>query len=249
MREHRRSARLLAFAAAMAFGTALLGCGRPPPPTPSPAPTMTPTPDPAAILREAGGAMADLKTVRWTMTRAGGPAYLDATGTLNLTSASGDYAAPDAMRGTIRVQGPGINLELQTIAIGPEQWVTNPLSGRWEKLPPGWGFNPAILFDKAFGLEPLLREDVVSARIVDVGGEDGVSVAQIEAEVAGERVAALTAGLAQDASIAATIWIDLATRRITMLQFSSASPTGEPSDWTITFAAFDAPLTIRPPET
>ena len=218
-----------------------------PPATPTLTLAPTATPDPVAILRNAGTAMQSLQSAHWEIERTGGPAYLDDAHTLDLSQADGDYAAPDAIRATITALGPGITLEIQTIAIGNNQWVTNPLTLVWEKLPPGWGFNPAILFDAEQGWEPLLREDVSDARLVGVSEFGGVARYQVQATVTGDRVRVLTGGLARDPAINATLWIDPATYHVVQLQFSSTSPTGEPSQWKLSFSQFDADVTITAP--
>ncbi len=224
----------------------LVGC-RQTPPTPTPTVLPTPTPDAVTILRQAGEAMQALQSVHWEIERTGGPAYLDDTQSLDLSKAVGDYAAPDAIQATITALGPGITLELQTIAIGSDQWVTNPLTLVWEKLPPGWGFNPAILFDPELGWEPLLRQDVSEVELVGVSEFAGSRRYQIQAVVTGDRVRVLTGGLARDPAITSTIWVDPDSYHVVQLQFSSASPTGEPSLWKLNFSQFDAGVTIAAP--
>ena len=222
------------------------GC-RQSPSTPTPTIPPTPTPDPIAILRQAGAAMQSLHSVHWEIERTGGPAFLDDTQSLDLSRAAGDYAAPDAIQATITALGPGVTLELQTIAIGSDQWVTNPLTLAWEKLPPGWGFNPAILFDPELGWEPLLREDVSDVQLVGVSEFAGSRRYQIQATVTGDRVRVLTGGLARDPALTATIWVDPDTYHVVQLEFSSTSPTGEPSLWQLNFSQFDAGVTITAP--
>ena len=225
---------------------ALVGC-RQSPPTPTPTIPPTPPPDPTPILRQAGTAMQALQSVHWQIERTGGPAYLDDTQSLNLSKAAGDYAAPNATQATITALGPGVTLELQTIAIGSDQWVTNPLTLVWEKLPPGWGFNPAILFDPELGWEPLLREDVSDVRLLGVSEFGGITRYQIQAVFTGDRVRVLTGGLARDPALTTTIWIDPQTYHVIQLQFSSASPTGEPSQWQLNFSQFNADVNIVAP--
>lgn len=211
-------------------------------------PTVTPAPDPRQLLEQAGAAMQALESVRWSMTRTGGPAFLDDAGTLNLSEARGIFVAPEAIQATIKTLGPGVVFELETVAVGEEQWVTNPLTLAWEKLPPGWGFNPAVLFDPVLGWEPLLREDVTAARFVGLDEFAGLTRYQIEATIEGERVRVLTGGLARDPSLTARVWLDPETLRVTQLRFESTSPTGEPSSWQLTFQDFNADLSINRPE-
>jgi lipoprotein LprG len=47
--------------------------------------------------------------------------------------------------------------ELDMIALGNEQYLTNVLTRQWEVLPPEFGFNPAVMFDPQVGLEQVSR--------------------------------------------------------------------------------------------
>jgi lipoprotein LprG len=228
------------------------GCRQQPPAEPTAAPTLTPTytptPDPALMLRAAGQAMQALESVRFEMSRDGAPVYFDPDAQLVFNSAVGQYAAPDSVRAVIKVQGPGITLEINSIAIGEDQWLTNPLTRRWEKLPPGWGFNPAALFDPELGWEPLLSEDItVLAGPLSVG-LNGRPHHQFRATAVGPRLSVITAGLVQDESIELTIWMQPDTRLISQLQFETGEANGERSQWLLTFTEFNEPITISPPE-
>jgi lipoprotein LprG len=208
----------------------------------------TPTPDPGAILRQAGAAMQGLSSARFEMTRSGGPVYLDPERTLTFNSVTGQYAAPDSVRAVIKTQAMGLALEVNTIAIGDDQWLTNPLTRQWEKLPPGWGFNPAVIFDPALGWRPLFEEDVTDLSPVALVELDGRSLQHIRATVAGERVHVITAGLAGGEPVTVDVWLDPATAHVVRVQFTTSNNGAEPSAWLLTFSDFNAPATIEPPQ-
>ena len=225
----------------------LAACGEEATPTPSPAPT--PTPDPRAILRQAGEAMQALDSVHFAITRSGGPAYLNEEQTLNLSAAEGDYVAPDAVRALLQVSGPGLNLEIQTVAIGEEQWITNPLNQRWDKLPAGFGFNPAILFDPELGWQPLLDKNVEEAMLLADTTVDGEPRRHLRASIAGERVTTLTGGTASsEEPVTVDVWLEAETSRITRLTFTTPSAGEEPSQWEVLFSDFNADVVIEAPE-
>jgi lipoprotein LprG len=227
----------------------IVGCAQSDPPAePTPTPTFTPTPDPALILREAGEAMQALETVRFEMTRSGAPVYFDPETQLIFNSTVGQYAAPDSARAVIKVQGPGIVLEVNMIAIDADQWLTNPLTRRWEKLPPGWGFNPAALFDPNLGWEPILREDVTVLEGPIELDFNGRPHYQFRVTAVGDRLPTITAGLVQDEAIELTIWLDRESRLISQMQFETGGADGaEPSQWQLVFSEFNEPVTINPP--
>jgi lipoprotein LprG len=207
----------------------------------------TPTPDPRLLLQQAGESMQALNSARFEMSRTGGPVYLDAEQQFLFNSATGQYAAPDSVRAIIRVQAAGLALEVNTIAIGDDQWLTNPLTRRWDQLPPGWGFNPAIIFDPEQGWQPLVREDIVGLSQPETVQVDGRTLYHIRGSVAGERVRVITAGLAGDEPVEVAFWIDPDTLHIVRIQFNTTTPEQEPSTWLLTFSDFDEPVTIEPP--
>ncbi len=237
------------------FGSLVLGfllaaCAAEPPPTPTPIPP-TPTPDPAAILREAGEAMSALESVRFDIQRSGGPAFIDPDGLFAINKAAGQYRAPASVAATVEVAGPGLNLVVQTIAIGEEQWLTNFLTQQWEKLPPGFGFNPALIFSDEVGWRPLLEKDLSSVSPLREETIDGAAFYVIEATVEGERVRAMTANAAaSDQPVTLTVWIDPASRLIHQAAFATPSRSPEePSQWLLKFSQFNEPVTIEPPPT
>lgn len=226
----------------------LIACGgsEPPEPTATPIPP-TPTPDPAAIVREAGAAMSSLASVQFDIQRSGGPAYIDADGLFNINQAVGQYAAPDSAAAALDVSGPGLNIKVETVAIGKEQWLTNFLNQQWEKLPAGFGFNPAVLFGPQ-GWQAILAENVVAVSPLREEQLEGHDFYVIDATVEGERVRAVTANAAgSEEPVVLTLWIDPVTHYIHQATFSTPSKGAEPSDWLLKFSAFNEPVTIEPP--
>lgn len=216
-------------------------------PTPTPIPP-TPTPDPAAIVRAAGEAMSSLESVQFQIQRSGGPAYIDADGLFNINQATGRYAAPASAAAALDVSGPGININVETVAIGKEQWLTNFLNQQWEKLPAGFGFNPAVLFNKEVGWQPILEENVVDVSPLREEELNGQSFYVVDVTVEGERVRAVTANAAgSEEPVTLTLWISPDTSYIHQVTFSTPSKGAEPSNWLLNFSAFNEPVTIEPP--
>lgn len=227
-----------------------VACGSEPTPagpTATPIPP-TPTPDPAAIVREAGAAMTGLESVQFEIQRSGGPASIDPDGLLVLNQASGRYAAPDSIAAVIDVAGPGLNIQVETVAIGEEQWLTNFLNQQWEKLPPGFGFNPAVIFSDSAGLESILDEDVQEVSPLRSEELDGQTFQVVDVTVEGAQVQAVTANAAaSDQPVTLTLWIDPSTQYIHQIRFETPSRSEEPSQWLLRFSGFNEPVTIEPP--
>ena len=229
----------------------LSACGgaEPTPTAPADGADAEPTPTPAEIMSRAGDAMNAVESARFTMNRSGGPAYLDADQILNFSSAEGVYQAPASIDAVLSVSTSGAAIQINTIAIGDEQWITNPVNQRWEQLPPDWGFNPAILFDEQLGWKPLLQEDIVDAALLDTSTFGGVTRYRLQATASGPRVSTITGGVAGDQTVELEVLVDPATYLIVQLSFETISSSGEPSQWLLKFSDFDAPVTIERPPT
>ncbi len=194
--------------------------------------------DAAGLIAGAVSAMQGVESAHFEMTRAGAPVTVEG---LVFDSAVGRYAAPEAAEAVLRVHVGGIAVELGTVSIGDQTWLTDPLTGRWHELRPGAGFNPAILFDPEFGWVALLS-DLTEVTVVEAGGETH----HLSGLVPAARIEAITVGLAPGQSVSLDLWLDAATLHIVRLEFSTIGDEGR-SDWVITMSDFGAPVQIDPP--
>src|SRR2546430_11488325 len=121
------------------------------------------TPNPTAVLtadqiaQRAADKMQTINSVHFSIDVTGRSKAIDALGTLLLRRAEGNVLRPDRAKSRLRVSLGGLLVEIQAVAIGEQQWLTNPLTQRWEPAPAGWGYNPAVLFDPQRGLASLLN--------------------------------------------------------------------------------------------
>jgi len=202
-----------------------------------------PSTDVDALIAQAADAMTRLQTARFTMERTGAP--VEVAG-LEFVSAEGQYAAPAAALALLQVRVSDLSVEVGTIAIEERVWLTNPLTGRWEEIPEGTGFNIAIIFDAEVGWVPLLTEDL--SDIVYLGVQDDGRGARhvIHGSIAAVRVEFLTAGLVEAQSVESDIWIHPESGHITMVEFATDDG-GAITEWVIRLSEFDEPVTIDPP--
>ena len=112
---------------------------------------------PAEVISRAGDAMLAAPSFHFKIDISGAPVVLNKLTQLTLRSAEGDFARPDKMGVHLKVIAAVAAAELDMIALGNEQYLTNVLTKKWEVLPPEFGFNPAIMFDPKVGLEQLLE--------------------------------------------------------------------------------------------
>jgi hypothetical protein len=201
------------------------------------APQATPL-DPAVLLERTRAAMAAVETATFEMTRAGAPVTIEG---FEFTSAVGRYAAPASAEAVLQVRAADITLQMGTISIGELTWLTNPLTGRWEELSPGTGFNPAVLFDPSAGWVALLADLTDPSFVATEGGAH-----HLTATVPPDRVEVLTAGFAAAQSAPIDLWLDETTGCIRRLELSTTGEAGV-SQWTITLSAYGEPVQIEPP--
>jgi hypothetical protein len=182
--------------------------------------------------------MGSVSTAQFEMTRSAAPVTL---GGLVFESARGRYAAPGAAEAVLTLQAGDISVEMGTVSIGERTWLTNPITGRWEELPPGDGFNPALLFDTTEGWVAVLQdlEDVSWVANENRGNH-------LVGTVPATRVEVLTAGLASGQSLGLDLWLDPGTGHIVRLEFTTVGEMGD-TDWVISMSGFGDPVQIDPP--
>lgn len=192
-----------------------------------------------ALIERAADTMGTITSARFTMERSGAPVEISG---LRFDSAEGVYAAPASAKAILQVKAADLSVEVGTIAVGERVWLTNPLTGEWEEIPLGSGFNIAVVFDPEVGWVPLLTDDL--SRVEYRGREDGSDI--VHGTIAASRVEFLTAGLVEAQAVEADIWIDAATGHITRVEFATVLD-GDRSRWVIEMSGFDESVTIEPP--
>jgi hypothetical protein len=194
--------------------------------------------DATGLIDGAVVAMQGVASAHFEMTRSGAPITVEG---LIFDSAVGRYAAPAAAEAVLRMHAGEVAVELGTVSIGDQTWLTDPLTGRWHELRSGSGFNPAVLFDPDLGWVALLT-DLGEVTVVSAGGDTD----RLSGRLPAARVEAITAGLAPGQSIALDLWLDAATLHIVRLEFSTVGDQGR-SDWVIVMSDFGVPVQIDPP--
>jgi lipoprotein LprG len=213
-----------------------------------------PTPEilnPEEIVLRSVDRMKSLSGFHFLIDRSGAPAYLNEERSLSFRRAEGDFVAPDRAQATIRVIGPGFVAEVQVINIGEIQWETDFLSGEWQELPPGWGFNPAALFDAEMGIQPILENDL--SELEWLGMEEleevpGVSLYALAGEVDGERLHQLSFGMMGPERMTILLWIAPDTFELYRMQINEeATGVDESTVWKIDFWDYNHIVDIIPP--
>ena len=201
--------------------------------------------------------MRNLQSFRFIIDRDGAPAYLNDDHDLGFARAEGDFYAPDQAQAIIRVISPGLVAEVSMVALGDAYWESDLLSGAWYKLPPGTGFNPAILFDPQSGFQEILQRDVSNLQLdgmQEVPELPGQPLYALSGTLDGTNLYSLSYGLIGPQTMVINLWIDPATFDVLRVQLDEPAPSGETGPngetstlWQVDFWDFDQINPISPP--
>ena len=211
------------------------------------APAPTPVLTAEQIAQRSTERTAQVNYFHFTIDLAGRRKTIDPLGSLVLRHADGDVARPDRAQSKIRVSLSGLIIEVQAVGIGTSQWLTNPLSQRWEAAPAGWGYNPAVLFDSQKGISALLRRVAGLTRIADEN-VDGKPHYRLSGKILSQDVAPMTAYMVTGSDVAFTLWVgagDFLLHKVHITEKETAD--ADPTEWDIVLSEFDKPVSIEPP--
>ncbi|MEM9468230.1 MAG: LppX_LprAFG lipoprotein, partial [Actinomycetota bacterium] len=191
----------------------------------------------------AATAMAAVESVRFDVERSGDPVYIDTVESIELDAVIGRFAAPadaDAIV-TVTIDGSLVT-ELGAVALGTDIWLSNPITGDFEPLPPSYDIDPSRFFDPTGGWQPLL-DGLTDRELLDDGAAYVVRGVAPEAEL--RRV---TAGLVRADDVVVDLWLDPHTALVQRIEFSVTGARYGTSDWRIDLSDYGAPFTIVAPE-
>ena len=211
--------------------------------------TNIPQIPPAEVITRAGDAMLQAPSFHFKIDLSGKPVVLNQATQLSLRSAEGDFARPDKMGVHLKVLLAVAAAELDMIALGNEQYVTNVLTQQWEVLPPKFGFNPAIMFDPQVGLEQLLKAGLDNVHWIGVETLDGKNLFHLQGSVSGERLQSMSSGLIGKGPVAVDLWIEPDTYlpRQAIIVDKDSDPE-KPATWTMTFSSYGKDVNITAPK-
>ncbi|MEM9201347.1 MAG: LppX_LprAFG lipoprotein [Actinomycetota bacterium] len=195
------------------------------------------------LIDRAASAMAAVESVRFVVDRSGDPVFIDLVESIELDAVVGRFAAPadaDAIV-TVTIDGTLVT-ELGAVALGPDIWLSNPITGEFEPLPPSYDIDPSRFFDPTGGWQPLLAG--LSDRTL-VAADDAYHVRGIAPETELRRV---TAGLVRADDVVVDLWLDPHSALVERVEFSVTDPRYGTSDWRIELSEYGEPFVISAPD-
>jgi hypothetical protein len=225
--------------------------------TPTQRPTSTPEPTERAtattVLSEAQRHLQDLEA-QWAETDSvhfeldiDGETFLDANDQIELRGAEGDLARPESASAVATVYGGFIPFDVEIVTIGDDAYVTNFITGDWERAPAGFDFNPALMFDEDEGLGAVLM-DLRDAEIVGNENVDGRRARHITGLTSEDEIDDLVAGQFDGDDILLDVWMDEESDELLMLRLAEPEAEDDPLTWTLAFSNHNEPVDIEAPD-
>ena len=202
--------------------------------------------DATVVLAAASDAMGDVTSVRFELERSGAVVYIDTFESLGLEKVVGRFSAPSSADAALTVTvDDNLTTQLGAVAIEGTVWLSNPVTGTFEALPPGYDIDPSTFFDPEDGWRPLLAE----LRDVELVGEEdrGGKRYHIRGVAPADRVEIITAGLVEDQDMEIDLWLRRDTGLVTAAEFSTTFDGGV-TDWVLELSDYGDVFTIEPPD-
>lgn len=193
-------------------------------------------------MAQSAAAMGSIDSAGFELRRSGAEVRVQG---MVFDEAVGQYGAPDTARALLDVRAAGVALQLGTIAVADRTWLTNPLTGDWEELELGTGFNAATVFADDTGWQALLP-GMSGARYA--GTDGGCSdPRRIGGTLPPAAIETLTLGIVPAQEVEVILLVDATTSRLVSASFETDGEAGT-SAWEIVLSDYDAPADIAPPE-
>jgi hypothetical protein len=208
-------------------------------------PTIPPNAE--AIVAQAAVAMGQTTSVQFELSATGAPVFIDEFDSIALTRAIGQFEVPGSAQAVLEVGvSDSLNTELGAIALDDEVWLSNPITGVFETLPPGFDLDPSLFFDPTDGWQPLM-ENLTDIEYVGVEQRDGNDRYRISATAPSAQIEVITARLVRNQDVDIDFWIQPVTGNVRAAEFTTPTPDGDVS-WTLELNSFGTDFEISLPE-
>ena len=197
------------------------------------------------VLADSALAMASIETAAFSIVETGAPVFIDDSGLIQFSEASGRFDAPSSADAIVTVKALGLVTEVGAVVIDGKIWITNPITGDWEEAPESFSFDPSVLFAAETGWAAMLSDGLVDpVLLAPTAGDDGRH--HVQSTIDADRVSTLTGGLVDEASVV-DFWIDPEDDRVVEVAFDVETDEG-PTSWLLTLSDFDQEVSITEPD-
>jgi lipoprotein LprG len=206
-------------------------------------------PQAQAIVDDARARLDQVNAVHYLLTIDGDLA-IDAAKTLKIRSAEGDLLRPDKASATAKVAIGPVNATVRFMQIGNDSYMTNLLTGKWEKAPGGLGFDPSVVLDSQNGVASMLSK-ISGWQYIESTQVDGVDTQHLRGSVPVEAVNAFLAGSMRGDAVDVDLYV--AGQNNDMVRFviaeqpAAVTPGTVVARWTLDLSNQNGNISILPP--
>jgi hypothetical protein len=202
--------------------------------------------DAGSLQAASAEAMGAVTSVQFELERTGAPVFIDQVESISLDSLEGRFQRPGSADAILQVTVNGsLRTKLGAVAIGEEVWLSNPVTGTFETLPPGFDLDPSLFFDPEDGWRPLLL-GLTDMEFVEEVDRDGTTY-HLRGTAPAENMQAITAGLVRGQDVELDLWLHPVTAEVRFIEFSTEFG-GETSDWALELRDYGEQFEILPPD-
>ena len=197
--------------------------------------------DPEALLQAAAERTDQARSFHFVLEHQNGTTEI--VRGLNMERAEGDVVGADQLSVEVRASLGPLNLKIKIIVIGDEAWITNPLTGRWERE----DISIEDVFDPARGVTAIMRA-AAEPRLAGTETVAGVRTYRVEATVDSGDVT-LFGEPRPGRLLRAEVWIGVDDPLVYRIEIVGGIVPGEPDDLVrrLTLSRFDTEIEIAPP--
>lgn len=202
--------------------------------------------NPIEVTRRAAEAMGEVTSVEFRIERDGAPIFVDEFEKIALDSLRGQFTIPTRAQAELSVTVNGnLATRLGAVSIDDEVWISNPVTGDFETLPPGYDIDPSRFFDPEGGWKPLLANlgELTLVGVDDRGGERY----HIRGVAPAAQVRDITVNLVRDQDVTVDFWIHPATYLVTAAEFDTTID-GQSTQWALELGRYGDTFVIEPPD-
>jgi hypothetical protein len=212
-------------------------------------PVSSSDPTAQAIVDKAQARLGQVNAVHYLLT-VDGDLSIGAAKTQKLRSAEGDLVRPDKASATAKVAMGPVNATVRFIQIGNDSYMTNLLTGKWEKVPGGLGYDPSVVFDPQNGVAAILGR-ISGWQYVESTTVNGVETQHVRGSVPVQTVNALTAGSLPGGTVGVNLYVEGQNNDIVRFvitgQPAAATSSTAASRWTLDLSNQNGNISIVPP--
>lgn len=198
------------------------------------------------VLAAGREAWAETQSARFTLA-VDGDAFLDEDETIRLISADGDIKRPGSVAATAQVDAQISVVDISLVAVNGEIFITNLLTGNWERAPDDFTYDPSVLFSDTDGIGPIMT-DLQEPQLDGTEDVNGQPAHKVTGTVPADRVEDITAGTIAGDAIQVTLWIGVEDAKLLRVVLTEPEGVREsPAIWTLDLTEHDKEIEIEAP--